>query len=303
MKSLLVDALRAANDNGDDGLSLEETIAPGRPTAPREEKPASAPEIDANLELLDNVDASADPEVAENDAHFEDEEALPTVSVDSKRVAPAAATATRFERATKWMPVVCVLLVAFSAAAFSGWSSVTSTGNNTLLGTQLGAGDSAPANNAPSIVAQTTRFEFIDDPRASASRSGRPNAGSSNTVRPPTAAISVVRSTTAERPRAVAGLTDADGANFSSITVIYRAFTSGQINQAALDRLLERAATSGRESTELEIKLLLQRYPDSASLHNALGTVLAKNARWPEARAAYERAAELAQAAPGGTLR
>lgn len=317
MKSLLVDALRAANDT-DDGLSLEETVAPGLPAVRpgteaaipeagaelSEAETASpetevvAPSIDPDLELLDSVEESLEVDVADNDAEFRDEQAVPEASLHEQRVAPAAARAAMFERAAKWMPAVCLLLAACSAAAFSGWSNITGASGNEILGTHSGSTNEMPESETTAADAPAARFQFSDAARTPTQGTRREVAAPDINTATQVGPISIVRNNQARAPRDVAGLTDVDNANFSSIAAVYQAFVGGQINQSALDRLLDRAAMTGGEGTELEIKLLLQRYPDSASLHNALGTVLANSSRWPEARVAYDRAIELAQNTP-----
>ena len=50
---------------------------------------------------------------------------------------------------------------------------------------------------------------------------------------------------------------------------------------------------TGPESTEVEIKTLLSKFPESAALHFALGNRLASDRRWVEAQQAYFEAYRL----------
>lgn len=60
------------------------------------------------------------------------------------------------------------------------------------------------------------------------------------------------------------------------------------------------ALISGEVNTESSLKLLREQHPDSAALHFALGKLYGEQARWNEARAAFERSHLLApdEAAP-----
>lgn len=61
-------------------------------------------------------------------------------------------------------------------------------------------------------------------------------------------------------------------------------------NTEAAAALLAGRSNAGSFATEAEMKVLLQQHPDSAHLHHALGTVMAQQGRWADARLAYYRA-------------
>lgn len=65
-------------------------------------------------------------------------------------------------------------------------------------------------------------------------------------------------------------------------------------NTAAAAAILAIRSEDAEWEIESELKLLLQRFPDSHHLHNALGSVYVGLGRWPEARNEFLRAHELA---------
>lgn len=64
-------------------------------------------------------------------------------------------------------------------------------------------------------------------------------------------------------------------------------------NSAAAVALLAGRGESPQVATESEIKHLIQRYPDSAHLQFALGSLFARQSRWAEARFAFDTALRL----------
>jgi hypothetical protein len=302
MKSLLVDALRAANDN-DDSLELEETIVPGTLVSPPPKEEEAVPVVDSDLELLESLSETADLEAANGDARFPGEIQTEEQRLPAKTIVAAHSRGAVFERAVIWMPVACLVLAAVSAAAFSGWSSVTGVGQNADLNALSGQADLPGGQDEVDSAAQSSRFVYLDVAPTPAVSVGRPvpASGDSRETRTSTGDIAISRAVQA--PRSIAGITDVDDASFSSVAAVYQAFESGRIAAGTLERLLARRAAAGGESVELEIKLLLHRYPDSAPLHNALGTLYVNSARWPEARVAFDRAGELADSTNGSTLR
>ena len=64
-------------------------------------------------------------------------------------------------------------------------------------------------------------------------------------------------------------------------------------SSAAAVALLAGEGASATEAGESEIKHLIQRHPDSAHLHFALGTHFAKEMRWADARHAFDQALRL----------
>lgn len=301
MKSLLVDALRAANDN-DDGLEIEETPAPEVAVTLPATLEAAVPDMDADLELLENLSETTELEAANSDARFPDETSVEEQPLLAKTLVLAHSRAAMFERAAIWMPVVCLLLAAVSAASFSGWSNVTGMGQNTDLDALSGQANMGTGQVESAVSEQASRFEFIDVAHVPTVKASRSAPVSVNTQRTKPSPSDIVISRSMQAPRSIAGMTDVDDASFSSVGAVYQAFASGRITTASLERLLARRVATGGESVELEIKLLLQRYPDSAPLHNALGSLYANSARWPEARVAFDRAGELTGSASGSAL-
>ena len=64
-------------------------------------------------------------------------------------------------------------------------------------------------------------------------------------------------------------------------------------NMRVVATLLASGDGQGAMSGESAIKYLLQNFPESADLHFALGTLLARQSRWPDARVAFEKASRL----------
>lgn len=64
-------------------------------------------------------------------------------------------------------------------------------------------------------------------------------------------------------------------------------------NTTAAAALLAGRRDSPTLVSESEIKHLIQRHPDSAQLHFSLGTLLARQSRWPDARLAFANALQL----------
>ena len=64
-------------------------------------------------------------------------------------------------------------------------------------------------------------------------------------------------------------------------------------NTAAAVALLAGHGDNASDASESEIKYLIQGHPDSAHLQFALGTVMARQSRWPDARHAFAKALRL----------
>ena len=148
--------------------------------------------------------------------------------------------------------------------------------------------DPIPLEGEAGSEAETTRFPFTTQ-AVSTTRAAPPVP-----VEPaPQPADIVVQ----VRERSPVGATDLSEDTFSSIAALYHAHLAGEVSRAGLVDILDARVREPRPGTESEIKVLIQQYPNEAVLHNALGQLLAGQSRWPEAQAAFARAAETGEGA------
>ncbi|MDJ0941730.1 MAG: hypothetical protein QNJ00_18340 [Woeseiaceae bacterium] len=358
MKSILVDALRAANEDSADspsednrgeesGVKLDDSARLDRATldAASNDGADAAPSAD-ELELLEPGEPAAaesaeatgaeltlgDADGPEGPEDFALSETMQIDATDAEEPSPPPPAAqgpvdaspapplpskpapipisdrlpaASFERAGVWAPAVCLCVGLAAAAAFSGWSIASgTTGNHDLrLLTEQGYAQGSVDLDMPAT--RSSRFEFIspsevrpapiEPPVANDSRKATVDASGPVAAVTPT---SIIRRS-APRSATPAGSTMVDENTFSSLPVAYRAYRNGEIGAYEVDRIVAAKIESGDSQTEIDLKLLLQRYPESVRLHRALGTLLAAESRWPEAEVAFARASELSAGGEG----
>ena len=315
MKNLLVDALRQAKSEqaereAEDSVVLGETPLEGASNDGDEyvEDTSDDPMfelmqtttdlvvVDVEVEVDDEDDAEegAGPEA---DAAFEEAFELAgrgrgRAGAKSPGTEPVRHSRPEglIEHSGRWLPLVCILLMIAAMSAIPFWHSLMSAEGN--LGLTV-SGSTATGQAPETGVADTPPARF---PYASASAEVRSNSVPAPvpvSVEPP----EQVEVTVQVRERRPAGATELQDDTFSTIAALYRAHLSGEVSHAGLAEILDARVRQEMPGTESELKVLLQQYPDESILHNALGTLLAEEARWPEARAAFARAAETAEGA------
>ncbi len=311
MKNLLVDALRQAKADQpvaepEDAARLGETPLEGASNDGDEFVDELSDEA---LELMQTTNDLVVVEVeieSESDAYVDAdagaafEEAFELTEHDTPSpVAFAPATVPvchgqpegLIEHSARWLPLLCILIVVATMSALPVWKSVMSDDGDlglTIGNSALPAGSSA-ASDATSPIA--TRFPFASTPVTGSAAVADATLPVAVPEERPEIVVSV-------RERTPVGATDLQEDTFSTIAALYRAHLAGEVRRVNLAELLTLRARQGRPGTEAEIKLLLQQYPNEALLYNALGTLLAEESRWPEARAAFARATEIGEPTP-----
>lgn len=312
MKSLLVDALRQAKSEqsdreSDDSPVLGETPIEG---ASNDGDQYVEETSDVPLELMQTTTdlAVADVELEVDDESDVGEGAGPEADaafveafelagpgrLENGAESPDAEPVRHdrpdgvIEHGGRWLPLVCVLLLTAGMSAIPLLNSLIS--GEVSLGMTVG-GSTMPTGQLPKpddVDAQPVRFPFVSTPVRTAS------VTVPAPVEPPPQPVDVVVQV---RERSPAGATDLRDDTFSTISALYRAHLTGEVSRAGLAEILDTRVRRRLPGTESELKVLLQRYPGESILHNALGTLLAEESRWPEARAAFARAAEAAEGA------
>lgn len=97
-------------------------------------------------------------------------------------------------------------------------------------------------------------------------------------------------------PRALGGLAatlQSTSGPAEALEYYERLLTVEPNNTVAVAAVLAAGGYAGNENAESEFKVLIQRFPDAAPLHFALGLHYAQNTRWPEARLAFSEAQRL----------
>lgn len=316
MKNILVDALRQAKEDqsgkeSDDAVRLGETPIEGASNDGDEfveeahEETLELMQTTTNLVVVDvEVDVEDEGEGAagpgpDADAAFEEafELAGPGDPRAAKPEQPKPVCHSRpdgfIEHSARWMPLVCLLLLAAAVGTVPVWKGMMSDEGDLGLLVEGSALPIGPAylNGAGDDESGSTRFPFASAP-ATTTRAAPPVP-----VDPPPQQRQQdpVEIVVQVRERSPAGATDLRDDTFSTISGLYAAYLAGEVSRSGLVDVLEARVSQQQPGTESEIKLLLQQYPDESILHNALGTLLAGQSRWPEARVAFARAAETAE--------
>ncbi len=314
MKSLLVDALRQAKSEqagreSDEAVVLGETPLEGASNDGDEYVEDTSDEmlelmqtttdlvvVDVEVEVDDDADAG-DGVGPEADAAFAEafELSEPGTSGQGRR-SPAQEPVRHgrpdgfIEHSGRWLPLVCVLLLIAAMSALPVWNSLMSDEGS--LGLTVG-GSMMPTEQPPEsgdAETQPARFPFAS---ASVRTTSTPAPAPVPVELPPERVEVVVQA----RERTPAGATDLRDDTFSTIAALYRAHLTGEVSRSGLAQTLDVRVREQLPGTESELKVLLQQYPGESILHYALGTLLAQETRWPEARAAFARAAETAEGA------
>ena len=311
MKNLLVDALRQAkaeqpSAEPEDEARLGETPLEG---ASNDGDEFVEDVSDDSLELMQTtsdlvvVDVEIDPDSEldfdrDADAAFEEAFELNASSESPAATSTPGAVPVRHERpdgliehSARWLPLLCVVLVATAMSAIPFWNSVTSDDGElglTIINPTLPVGRSVTQD---STSGGETRFPFSTTPVTTAAPVTEPTVSVSVPEERPEIVVNV-------RERTPVGATDLREDTFSTIAALYRAHLAGEVPHSRLAEILTLRARQRQAGTEAEIKLLLQQYPNEPLLYNALGTLLAEESRWPEARAAFDRAAEIGEPTP-----
>jgi len=316
MKSLLVDALRAANDSN----TSTDAEQPSTAGAEHEHELESRQQIATNASIVEELELvnleDVHESASEADAALNDDDIgspaenravaveadfslelrhrEPPVDADGIPDGVAAGGATTraaiFERAARNAPYLCLALAIVSVATVSAWSRIADSGSQSALlaSARLGQPGSRSRSTAGAEL-PPSRFP-LDTTRATAD---------AMVIAPPIAEITPGRNSAtivrnAPRQATPAGHTNAGSDTFATLNAAYRAYLGGEVGREYIDWLLrQRAATDG-ESAELEIRLLLQQFPEEALLHRALGSALAAAGRLPEAEASVAKARNLA---------
>jgi hypothetical protein len=325
MKSLLVDALRAANESGSSATSEPEALAvaveeavPAEHTTSTSEpdKPPLKPDVPLELELQE---PQGDAEFAESVVIPPDAEFLPandqsnrqdgtrvldTASELADKSARVSGGAAGFERLAVWTPLVCLFLGAVATASFSGWTLVTGDEHSVGLRALASQGNANGSRQGTALdSAVVNRFEFRQrwTPRTAAPVPMPTSDNARTASQPAAAAISIERNTTDRRQ--TGKLTAIDGDSFSSLESALGAYLAGEVSRSYISQLLASRVQRNPAASETDIKLLLQRHPEAAPLHYALGTLLQESARYPEAGLSFARASELDAGSAGETSR
>ncbi len=314
MKNLLVDALRQAksersDDESDDSVRLGETPVEGASNDGDEyveeynddtlelmQTTTDLVVVDVEVEVEDEAEAEegAGPEA---DAAFEEAFELSASGPPGAGATPPKPEPVRhgrpegiIEHGARWLPAVCVVLLLAAMSALPVWNSLMSDDGN--LGLTVGGTTMPPVADGSGSNVEPTRFPFASAPAQATVRTT--NVAPPAAVDPPPQRVDVLVQVRERRP---AGATDLADDTFSTIGALYRAHLSGEVSGAGLAEILDARVRQREPGTESELKVLLQQYPNESILYNALGTLLAEEARWPEARAAFARAAETAEGA------
>lgn len=169
-----------------------------------------------------------------------------------------------------YSPLICLALAVAAIGCYLAYQKITGWYQNSdlaSLSTQIEM--SAEQNDARTTVPESggSPFKLIIGPQVSSQSEVR--AERDNTTAP-----------LAQRPRTTnpaTGIGSSDDNAIAALIDTYRSFEPGDL--AAAD--------------ESEIKHLINRHPDSAYLHFALGAHFAQKARWPSARVAFDQALRL----------
>ena len=330
MKNLLVDALRQAKSDqaeqeSDDAVRLGETPIEGASNDGDEfveeshDETLSLMQTTTNLVVVD-VEVEVDDEAADEanagegagpaaDAAFAEAFEIDGVDRSRDRTGSGGAEPVRhgrpdglIEHSARWLPVACVLLLVSAMGALPVWKGLMSDEGDLgrmVEGAELPV-EAASATGTAGSQAGSSRFPYASASSTSSASSATAAPVTTTRVAPP-----VTVDPPAQRPevliqvreRRPAGATDLRDDTFSSLDALYRAYLAGEVSRGGLAEILDARVRQQEPGTESEIKLLLQQYPDDSVLHNALGTLLAEQSRWPEARAAFARAAETAEGA------
>ncbi len=312
MKSLLVDALRQAKSEqsdreSEDSLVLGETPLEGASNDGDEyveETSGDALElmqtttdlvvVDVEVEVDDATDGNtgvgSDADAAFKEAFELAGSGRRTGSATQPRPEPVRHGQPDgfVEHSARWLPLVCILLLIAAMSAIPVWNSLMSDDGG--LGLMVGDVAMPAANVEGDSDERPTRFPFA--PASAPVRA--PNVTPPVAVDPQPERVDVA---VIIRERSPVGATDLADDTFSTISALYRAYLGGDVSSAGLAEILDARARRTEPGMESELKLLLQQYPDESILHNALGTLLSAQARWPEARAAFARAADTAEGA------
>ncbi len=319
MKNLLVDALRQAKSEqaereSDDSVRLGETPIEGASNDGDEfveetdDQSLELMQTTTNLVVVDvevEVEDEAPDEVATAGADAAFEEAFELAGSDRTHNVSGYGTPEQvphgrpdgfIEHSSRWLPVACVLLLISAMGAVPLWKALTSGEGDLGLVVDGPAlpDDTATANGTAEPVAGSTRFPFSSGPVTTTRTAPPVPVDPPVAVAPPAQQADIVIQV---RERSPAGATELRDDTFSTISALYRAYLAGEVSRSGLTEILDVRVSQQQPGTESEIKLLLQQYPEESILHNALGTLLAEQSRWPEARAAFARAAETAEGA------
>lgn len=288
MKSPLVDALRQSRERASE-LELEDSVRLDRTDLD------GASNDDGDVDAIALTQTTTNLVVVEVEVEVEDErDADAGFDIESEIVEAEAVAAPvvsqkpdgGLERAAVWTPLLCLLLGAGGLTAVPLWDAATD-GTPAIGGAGLSQHESDVAAAEP--LAASPRFEYLD---LTPAHSPTPRPAPVAEPREPAPApiqISV-------RERAPVGSTHVDVNTFSTLGTAYQAYLAGDMSQVRIEAILADRVRAADAGVEVELKVMLQRYPDQAPLHRALGTLLADSNRWPEAQLAFSRADAL-----GGT--
>ncbi len=329
MKSLLVDALRQSESESPDGSETEferdgaQSAQRTLPLLETSELTLAADDVltrtlagyeTQSIEILDPRDVAA---VSPPDDEPEDAD-LETVA-DGSRV--AAATAYRRRRVGAFTPLIAAILCGMSAVGYIGYAGVAGTGaygDAAMLaayGEATGATVEHPARPAAFDLVSGALPAVLPLPRvpgASVSPATRPSPAAEATdpayallsdaygawqqdrvdeaIRLYEAALTV----SPRHPNALSGLGALlvhAGKTEEAQSVYARLLSVEPGNATAAAVLLGEADGVARAEAA---RALLTRYGDSAPLQAALGSALASERRWADARVAFEEAVRLA---------
>ena len=299
MKSLLVDVLREAQNNA--GTGTTKPAAESRPGSLFDDR-SQGLKLPDELRILEtDAGDELDGQAADNDAML-----LPILDERSIRDGAAAeagtlrltgrlpAAGTNYRCATgwiallgRWSPALCVVAIMLAAGAYIAFQQLTAGQLNAdLSNVSQQVSQSADRQDLPRAADEVAgRFPFIND-RNPAVRDGSDADNATKTPAPAGDGTTRARSAAAlPETNAVAA------AGPSRDDEVYRAEL--EIVPTALVDLLSPANSEGPSQKAGRIRLLLQRHPQLADLHYALGVQLALAGRWPEANKAFADALNL----------
>ncbi len=318
MKNLLVDALRQAkaeqaDSESDDAVRLGETPIEGASNDGDEfveqdyDETLELMQTTSNLVVVDvEVDVEDAPDSADGsgpdaDAAFEEAFELAGAGQGrdgAKSDQPRPVCHSRpdgfIEHSARWLPLACLLLLAAAVGTVPVWKGMMSDeGDLGLLveGSALPI-ESSYLNGTGEGESGSSRFPYASTTSAPVTT---PRVAPPVPVDPPPQQQEPVEIVVQVRERSPTGATDLRDDTFSTISGLYQAYLAGEVSRSGLVDILDTRVSQQQPGTESEIKLLLQQYPKESILHNALGTLLAGQSRWPEARTAFARAAETAE--------
>ncbi len=308
MKSLLVDAIRAANADAkpdaeielDESAKLEQAeLVEEASNDGTDDVEAPIPETDG-LELMQTSAGMLLAEIVdEEDAELELEQEEPrfdvTIVEETAVIEPpkpkvkqapvaVAGDVPAFERIAFWSPAICFALAFVAAVGATSWNRISGHNDNADLQALSQQGYTGSEDQLAKPEFQASRFPFLDY-RASVVPEQLVEAEAGPAPRP---AIQID-----VRERTPAGVTEVGEDTFTSLEAAYSAYLAGDMRRVDIERILQGRVSEARSQTETDIKLLLQRHPDSVELHTALGNLFAKQSRWPEARVAFATAEQL----------